>query len=98
MTKQEGELKTQIAHLNKETEEAFKEIEDDQSAYNLHAVCIHDGGAEGGHYFIYIKDHATGKWRKFNDMRVDIVEENEVFQNANGGFGHRTAFWVVYID
>jgi|LauGreDrversion4_2_1035121.scaffolds.fasta_scaffold226725_1 hypothetical protein len=37
-------------------------------------------------------------WRRFNDMRVEIVEESEVFQNANGGLGQRTAFWIVYID
>jgi Ubiquitin carboxyl-terminal hydrolase len=64
----------------------------------LHAVCIHDGGAEGGHYFIYIKDHNKNVWHKFNDMRVTVVEESEVFLNANGGHGQCTAFWVVYIS
>ena len=31
-------------------------------------------------------------------MRVTVVEEQEVFLNANGGHGHCTAFWVVYIS
>lgn len=31
-------------------------------------------------------------------MRVSTVEESEVFLNANGGHGHNTAFWVVYIS
>ena len=31
-------------------------------------------------------------------MRVTQVEESEVFQNANGGHGQNTAYWVVYIS
>ena len=61
-------------------------------------MCIHDGGAEGGHYFLYIKDHNSNLWHKFNDMRVSVVDEQEVFLNANGGHGYCTAFWVVYIS
>jgi hypothetical protein len=29
---------------------------------------------------------------------VAIVPEKEVFEEANGGQGHKTAFWVVYLS
>jgi ubiquitin carboxyl-terminal hydrolase 25/28 len=64
----------------------------------LHAICVHEGNGEGGHYFNFIKDHMFNRWRKFNDSRVSDVTEDEVFQSANGGFAARTAFWVVYIN
>jgi len=51
----------------------------DEEAYDLHAICVHDGGAEGGHYFVFIKDHKLNKWRKFSDTQIQFVEESEVF-------------------
>ena len=56
-------------------------MEDENGAYHLHAVCIHDGGATSGHYYTFIKDHQKKIWRKFNDLKVDIVaDEKEVFE------------------
>ena len=66
--------------------------------YHIHAICIHDGNAYGGHYYSFIKDHFNNKWRQFNDIRVTEVAEEEVFKQANGGSGFKTAYWVVYID
>lgn len=43
--------------------------------YYLHGICIHDGTAESGHYYSYIKDHNQGVWRQYNDHRVSQVEE-----------------------
>lgn len=63
----------------------------------LHSVCIHEGSADSGHYYTYIKDHAKDKWRKFNDHRVDEVEEGQVFGDANGG-SVRSAYYLVYIS
>lgn len=64
----------------------------------MHAICVHDGGAQSGHYYTFIKDHYQNVWRKFNDIKVDIVSEQDVFEQANGGQGHKTAFWVVYLS
>ena len=66
--------------------------------YYLHAICIHDGNAYGGHYYSFIKDHFNKKWRQFNDIRITDIEEEEVFKQANGGSGQKTAYWVVYIN
>jgi hypothetical protein len=59
---------------------------------------VHDGGADGGHYFTLIKDHKMNRWRKFNDSKIDFIDEDEVFKQANGGFGAMTAFWVFYLS
>ncbi len=64
----------------------------------MHAICVHEGNADGGHYFNFIKDHKINRWRKFNDKNVSDVSEDEVFESANGGFAARTAFWVIYIN
>ena len=69
-----------------------------EEAYKLHAICVHDGSAEGGHFFTFIKDHRHNKWRKFNDMRITEVDESEVLTQANGGHGAMTAFWVIYLS
>lgn len=58
---------------------------------------MHDGNADGGHYFTLIKDHQLNKWRKFSDTNVKFIDEDDVFAQANGGVGAMTAFWVFYI-
>jgi len=68
-----------------------------QHPYHLHAICIHDGNANSGHYYAFIKDRFNNKWRRFNDIRVADVSEDDVFREANGGHGWQTAYWVVYI-
>ena len=55
--------------------------------YFLHAITIHDGNAQSGHYYAYINDRHNKKWRKFNDIRVTDATEEEVFKDANGGEG-----------
>lgn len=68
------------------------------SPYHLHAICIHDGNAYSGHYYALIYDRFQNKWRKFNDIRVTDISEDDVFKEANGGYGHMTAYWLVYVN
>lgn len=69
-----------------------------KTPYHLHAMCIHDGNAHGGHYYALVYDRFNKKWRKFNDIRITDITEEEVFKEANGGFGQMTAYWLVYIN
>ncbi|MFM7853591.1 MAG: hypothetical protein ACKO96_17135 [Flammeovirgaceae bacterium] len=48
----------------------FDEFESSDLAYHLHAICVHDGNANSGHYYTFIKDHYADVWRKFNDSKV----------------------------
>jgi ubiquitin carboxyl-terminal hydrolase 25 len=69
--------------LKQEIEQAYSKL--NSVPYHLHAICVHDGNAESGHYFTFIKDHSTGKWLKFNDIRVSEVTEEEVIHQSQGG-------------
>jgi ubiquitin carboxyl-terminal hydrolase 25/28 len=53
--------------------------------YHLHSICVHDGNANSGHYYSFIFDRFQNKWRKFNDIRVTEVTEEEVFKDSQGG-------------
>jgi len=66
--------------------------------YHLHAICVHDGNAYSGHYYAFIYDRFMNKWRRFNDIRVTDVTEEEVFKESNGGSGWTSAYWAVYIN
>lgn len=66
--------------------------------YTLHAICVHDGNAESGHYYTFIHDHFGKKWRKFNDIRVTEVAEELVFKESMGGDDKKTAYWLVYVS
>jgi ubiquitin carboxyl-terminal hydrolase 25/28 len=64
----------------------------------LHAICVHDGGADDGHYFTFIRDHCNKKWIKMNDIKISEVTEEEVFAQCVGGHGNMTAYWLVYVN
>ena len=53
--------------------------------YELFSVLIHSGGAQGGHYYAFIKSWSSEKeWCRFDDSSVTLSSESEVKQK---GFG-----------
>ena len=74
------EKQQRIKQITDELQNPWGYLESNSEAYQLHAICVHDGGADGGHYFTFIKDHKENKWRKFNDFKIWEVEESEVFE------------------
>mmetsp|Transcript_21701 Transcript_21701/g.20808 ORF Transcript_21701/g.20808 Transcript_21701/m.20808 type:complete len:113 (+) Transcript_21701:1482-1820(+) len=89
-------MEAQIKELNEQIAIAYKHM--NKTPYYLHAIIVHDGNAQSGHYFAFIFDWFQKKWRKYNDIRITEVSEEEVFTNSNGVFGHSTGYWVVYVD
>ncbi|KAI8081488.1 uncharacterized protein BX664DRAFT_340513 [Halteromyces radiatus] len=81
----------------KEYELKIKHEYDDLTdcAYVLHAVFIHQGEAEYGHYWLYILDHEKDHWWQFNDSKVTKVAESEIFKNTSGQKAN--PYFLVYI-
>jgi hypothetical protein len=48
-------------------------------------VVVHDGNAEGGHYYVYFKENKSRNWVKFNDSKTIYVSEFDVFEKNFGG-------------
>jgi len=65
--------------------------------YDLHAILMHNGGPEGGHYYAFIYDSGKKKWRKYNDEDVTEISEENVFKEAIGdGKSPASAYFLIY--
>lgn len=84
--------------MEAKVETAFKDFT--QQPYNLHAILVHDGSAESGHYFSFIYSHEHKSWFKFNDHLVTEVTEDRVMQDSMGGQqnSHKAAYLLVYTN
>ncbi len=62
-------------------------INDDTQDYTycLHAVTVHSGSIDQGHYYSYLKPEKHSQWYKFDDQVVSIVDTVDVIQNNYGG-------------
>ncbi len=67
---------------NKSEEKFYK---DKTHKYELYGVVVHDGNAEGGHYYTFFKENKSRNWIKFNDSKTMYVSEKDVFENNFGG-------------
>jgi ubiquitin carboxyl-terminal hydrolase 25/28 len=43
--------------------------------YHLHAIINHEGNAQSGHYYSYVRDHSakpeeTKNWFRFSDLHI----------------------------
>lgn len=53
--------------------------------YKLHAILIHKGGTETGHYYCYIKTQTEGdQWICYNDEQAYTINRDYMFQLAMG--------------
>lgn len=82
----------------KEIKSKIRQQYDDhqQLAYKLHAVFIHQGQANYGHYWIYILDHKENQWWKYNDSHVTKVKEAEILHDTTGSTAN--PYFLVYVD
>ena len=66
--------------------------------YRLHAVFIHRGYVNSGHYWIYIYDFSKKIWRKYNDGYVTEVKDvREIFERDSES-RPSTPYFLVYIQ
>ncbi|KAG2187037.1 hypothetical protein INT44_003265, partial [Umbelopsis vinacea] len=84
---------SRIESLIKEVSAKYDDLQ--ECKYQLHAVFIHQGQANYGHYWIYIRDHVSGKWWKYNDTNVSEVSETEIFKDTTGSTAN--PYFLVYV-
>eukprot|EP00358_Blepharisma_japonicum_P004571 CAMPEP_0202953250 /NCGR_PEP_ID=MMETSP1395-20130829/44478_1 /ASSEMBLY_ACC=CAM_ASM_000871 /TAXON_ID=5961 /ORGANISM="Blepharisma japonicum, Strain Stock R1072" /LENGTH=152 /DNA_ID=CAMNT_0049666167 /DNA_START=73 /DNA_END=528 /DNA_ORIENTATION=+ len=74
--------KNELEKLRKELGQQYKIPGLMKTPYYLHSILIHEGGAEGGHYYSFIYDSERGIWRKYSDIQVTEISEDEVMSKS----------------
>lgn len=69
-----------------------------QVPYRLHAVLVHEGQANAGHYWAYIYDPRQHCWMKYNDITVTKSSWEELVRDSFGGYRNASAYCLMYID
>lgn len=90
-----GHLSEMVRSLEKQVEDEYKSLEDEP--HELQSIIIHEGFAESGHYYSFIKDFGSMQWYRYNDMTVKAVDEKEVFEVAYGGKSNANAYYLIYV-
>jgi ubiquitin carboxyl-terminal hydrolase 25/28 len=90
-------VQSELASLQAEIKAVFDLAELKQHAYNLHSILVHDGMAGSGHYYAYIYNSELDRWRKYSDITVTDVTEQEVFERSIGGYAVTSAYCLMYV-
>nr|6HEH_A Chain A, Ubiquitin carboxyl-terminal hydrolase 28,Ubiquitin carboxyl-terminal hydrolase 28 [Homo sapiens]6HEI_A Chain A, Ubiquitin carboxyl-terminal hydrolase 28,Ubiquitin carboxyl-terminal hydrolase 28 [Homo sapiens] len=69
-----------------------------QVPYRLHAVLVHEGQANAGHYWAYIYNQPRQSWLKYNDISVTESSWEEVERDSYGGLRNVSAYCLMYIN
>ena len=57
MTQDMTALETAITDVETKISSMYSDTGLQQLQYSLHAVMVHEGGVDSGHYWAYVKDH-----------------------------------------
>lgn len=69
-----------------------------QVPYHLHAVLVHQGQANAGHYWAFIYDQPRRSWLKYNDISVTESSWEELERDSFGGLKNASAYCLMYIS
>ena len=72
-------------HQDEEKDDDQPHVDERMYEYEAVGVVVHSGGAEGGHYYSYIKDREKGKWFEFNDTQVKPFDLKDLADETFGG-------------
>ena len=86
LSAQVNEMEAKVKQLEAQIQAAYGIPEMQKKPYHLHSICVHDGNANSGHYYSFIYDRFNKKWRRYNDIRVTEVTEEDVFKESEGGY------------
>ncbi|NXC02613.1 UBP28 hydrolase, partial [Orthonyx spaldingii] len=92
------DLKESIARINLSIEQMYCDPLLQQVPYRLHAVLVHEGQANAGHYWAFIYDQPRKRWLKYNDISVTDSSWEELERESFGGLRNASAYCLMYIS
>ncbi|XP_016296016.1 ubiquitin carboxyl-terminal hydrolase 25-like isoform X4 [Sinocyclocheilus anshuiensis] len=93
-----GDLQASISRIHRTIELMYSDKSMMQVPYRLHAVLVHEGQANAGHYWAYIFDPHQQRWMKYNDISVTKSSWEELVRDSFGGYRNASAYCLMYID
>ncbi|KAF6001946.1 hypothetical protein F1559_002010 [Cyanidiococcus yangmingshanensis] len=87
-------IETEMARLKDEMMVTYASLVSER--YRLHAVLVHEGAPETGHYFVFIRAAQEPVWYEFNDQLVRRVPWEHVHAVGRGGNGTASAYALIY--
>ncbi|CAK57501.1 unnamed protein product (macronuclear) [Paramecium tetraurelia] len=97
MSFKQQQLQQQINEIEMQLQTIQNNYDDlKEYKYVLQSILMHIGSADCGHYYTYIKDFGLNKWFKFNDIVVQEVTKEKVFQDAFGKNKGENAYILIY--
>ncbi|NXY66790.1 UBP28 hydrolase, partial [Callaeas wilsoni] len=92
------DLRESIAGINLSIEQMYCDPLLQQVPYRLHAVLVHEGQANAGHYWAFIYDQPRKRWLKYNDISVTESSWEELERESFGGLRNASAYCLMYIS
>lgn len=92
------DLQESISRIHRTIELMYSDKSMIQVPYRLHAVLVHEGQANAGHYWAYIFDHRENRWMKYNDIAVTKSSWEELVRDSFGGYRNASAYCLMYIN
>ncbi|KAG8453035.1 hypothetical protein GDO86_004739, partial [Hymenochirus boettgeri] len=92
------DLQDSIGRIHRTIELMYSDKLMTQVPYKLHAVLVHEGQANAGHYWAYIFDHHEKRWMKYNDISVTKSSWEELERDSFGGYRNASAYCLMYIN
>ncbi|XP_066059744.1 ubiquitin carboxyl-terminal hydrolase 28 isoform X2 [Chamaea fasciata] len=92
------DLKESIARINLSIKQMYCDPLLQQVPYRLHAVLVHEGQANAGHYWAFIYDPPRKRWLKYNDILVTESSWEELERESFGGLRNASAYCLMYIS
>ncbi|XP_009865903.1 PREDICTED: ubiquitin carboxyl-terminal hydrolase 28, partial [Apaloderma vittatum] len=92
------DLKESIARTSLSIEQMYCDPLLQQVPYHLHAVLVHEGQANAGHYWAFIYNQPRKSWLKYNDISVTESSWEELERESFGGSRNASAYCLMYIS
>ncbi|XP_078142622.1 ubiquitin carboxyl-terminal hydrolase 25 isoform X2 [Centroberyx gerrardi] len=92
------DLQGSISRIHRTIDMMYSDKSMMQVPYRLHAVLVHEGQANAGHYWAYIYDPHQRRWMKYNDISVTKSSWEELVRDSFGGYRNASAYCLMYIN